>query len=145
MTVYIKDLRGPNIKKALGAARVFKRYHNRNKSGGNFGINIHFAEYPTQKYWSTAVELTGDHDLHDAIYSLTFAPIYQMSPQFFEIGDEIITRRNYKTMTFEDLMDMLNARLYELSYARLTKRRKKLMLKKEQGDKVKLYSKKYWK
>lgn len=113
MTVYIKDLRGPNVKKALGATRVFKRYHNRNYRGGEFGIFIHFAEnnrslqYSTRKrptWMHLTVGLTGDHDLHDVIYSLTFAPLAQ-------IGIEIIHERNYKTMTFEDLMDVMRTLL----------------------------------
>jgi len=36
----IGELRGAKIKKALGAERVVKRYHNKNKGWGNFGFTI---------------------------------------------------------------------------------------------------------
>jgi hypothetical protein len=38
--MYIKDLKSIVIKKKLNAESVCFRWHNKNKSGGNFGINI---------------------------------------------------------------------------------------------------------
>lgn len=36
----IKDLKSTVLRKKLGAESVRFRWHNKNKSGGNFGINI---------------------------------------------------------------------------------------------------------
>ena len=41
MGLMFSDLTGPKLKKMLGANRALRRYHNKNKSGGNFGINIY--------------------------------------------------------------------------------------------------------
>ena len=65
MTINMKDLTGPKLKKALGLNTAIKSYHNKNKSGGNFGINLR--ETPEGKLFV----LSGSHDLNGDVYGLT--------------------------------------------------------------------------
>ena len=66
----VKELNGRAIKKALGAQRVMFRWHNKNKSGGNFGINILGVNNGD---W----EISGHYDTNGNILSLRFGKIYQ--------------------------------------------------------------------
>lgn len=84
----IKELNGRAIKKALGAERVMFRWHNKNKSGGNFGINILGVN---KGDW----EISGHYDTEGNILSLRFGKIYQAgmalsNRDFKEIMDGIL-------------------------------------------------------
>jgi hypothetical protein len=64
-----EDLKGNVLKKLLGAEKVHYRWHNKNNSGGNFGINILWL---AGRHW----EITGDYDLNGNTKYLKFGPIY---------------------------------------------------------------------
>ena len=65
MTINMKDLTGPKLKKGLGLNKATKSYHNKNKSGGNFGIDLR--EVPEGKWFV----LSGSHDLNGDVYDLS--------------------------------------------------------------------------
>jgi hypothetical protein len=83
----IKELNGPAIKKALGCKSCLRRYHNKNKSGGNFGINI--IDINGQD-----VELSGDYNTEGDVIHLRFGRLYHAGIS--------ISERN-----FDVLMDMI--------------------------------------
>jgi hypothetical protein len=68
-----QELTGNTLKKLLGAKRVMYRWHNKNKTGGNFGINIYFSEEFNRE---TDKEITGFYDTNGDIRSLYFSPLY---------------------------------------------------------------------
>lgn len=67
------ELTGSAVKKGLKANRSMYRWHNKNKSGGNFGINIYFAEEFNR---DTDKELTGYYNSDGVVYSLSFGNLY---------------------------------------------------------------------
>lgn len=92
MVVFIDMLKGPNLKRDLGVRRVIKRWHNKNNSGGNFGINI------LMNVGDKDYELTGYHNVSGEVYSLTLAPLYRA------VGRKIIRPDNYRDMMYKDLI-----------------------------------------
>ena len=68
-----KELTGNILKKNLDAKRVMYRWHNKNKSGGNFGINIYYAEEFNRE---TDKELTGYYSTDGNVYRLRFGSLY---------------------------------------------------------------------
>jgi len=95
MVLFMDLMTGPNIKKSLNALSVSKRYHNKNKSGGNFGINVMFhRELKPGNY-----EFNGDYNTRGEIVRLTFAPMYQ------GVGVRIIRPDNYQTETYQSVMN----------------------------------------
>lgn len=93
--VNIKDLSGIKLKKALGIYKAVKRYHNKNASGGNFAIELRFSSQ-----LGDGIELSGMHDTDGIVRVLDIGPLY--SP-----GAPIITKENYKTMTFEKVIEVI--------------------------------------
>ena len=73
MAITIKQLSGNAVKKGLNAHKSHFRWHNKNKSGGNFGINIYFAEEFNRE---TDKEITGYYNKDGYIYNLRFSPLY---------------------------------------------------------------------
>ena len=71
--INIKELKGQEIKKQLNAFSCAFRWHNKNKSGGNFGINIYFTKEFNR---DTDKEITGYYNKEGNIYSLNFSPLY---------------------------------------------------------------------
>ncbi|MCK5013678.1 MAG: hypothetical protein KAS66_07650 [Candidatus Omnitrophica bacterium] len=69
MTINMKDLTGPKLKKGLGLNKATKSYHNKNKSGGNFGIILR--ETPEGKWFI----LNGAHDLNGDVYNLSIGSV----------------------------------------------------------------------
>lgn len=65
----IKDLKSSVIKKRLNAKQVCYRWHNKNKTGGNFGINICGVN-------SKDYEISGYYDLTGLVSGLRFGFIY---------------------------------------------------------------------
>lgn len=84
----IKELNGNAIKKALKAKSVCFRWHNRNNSGGNFGINIR--GLPKGEF-----EITGNYDTQGIVYGLCFGTIFW-------------SRLKMHENTFESLMNSIN-------------------------------------
>ena len=66
----IIQLNGNAIKKSLGIKRAMFRWHNKNKTGGNFGINLFGVN-------GIDCELTGSYDINGNIISLRFGRIYE--------------------------------------------------------------------
>jgi len=62
--INISELKGQQIKNALGIVRAIKRYHNKNKSGGNFGFTLIKGDR-----W---FDLNGYHDLSGHVKGLRF-------------------------------------------------------------------------
>ena len=89
----IKELTGPRLKKALGLRRAVRRYHNKNKSGGNFGINLY-------THTQGDYEITGDYDPLENIRLLSIGQLYQP-------GMLVCSNSNYKDYTFEYLISQL--------------------------------------
>jgi hypothetical protein len=71
MVVYFKMLNGKNLKHALGMCKVRQQYHNKNKGGGNFGINM-FPAYKERPIFC----LDGDYNLKGEVYKLRFSKLY---------------------------------------------------------------------
>jgi len=98
--INIKDLRGAKLKKSLGLKRVMKRWHNHNKSGGNFGINLY--QDGGQNY-----EITGDHNLAGKVTDLHFGHLWQCGVKLFDDSD-------YREWTYNKLIDFLNSSINKL-------------------------------
>ena len=89
----IKELTGPRLKKALGLRRAVRRYNNKNKSGGNFGINLH-------THSQGNFEITGDYDPYGTIRLLSIGQLYQP-------GMLVCRNENYKDYTFDYLISQI--------------------------------------
>lgn len=91
--INIKELRGPKLKKDLGLRRVVKRWHNRNKSGGNFGINLMTFKEPNY-------EITGYHDLKGNVTSLRVGELWG-------VGTTIFSKDTMHKWTYDKLILLL--------------------------------------
>ena len=87
------SLTGAAIKKALKANRCMYRGHNKNKTGGNFGINIYFAEGFNR---ATDREITGAYDTTGKVRLLKYGPLYSvginMQPENFETFEAMLDK-----------------------------------------------------
>ena len=87
--ITISELKGNRLKKDLGLERAFFRWHNKNKTWGNFGINL------ITKGDSDNFELTGNYRRPSGeVYSLRFGILYQI------VG-------NIPISTYEELISLL--------------------------------------
>lgn len=91
--INIKDLRGPKLKKDLVLRSVVKRWHNKNKSGGNFGINLYPFNEPNY-------EITGYHDLKGNVTSLRVGVLWQ-------VGTQIFTKNTMDKWTYDKLISVI--------------------------------------
>lgn len=66
----IRELKSAEIKKKLGAESVRFRWHNKNKSGGNFGLSIIGVK-------GRDYEISGYYNITGKLYDLRFGFIYQ--------------------------------------------------------------------
>ena len=78
------DLTGPKLKKLLGAKRAKMRWHNKNKSGGNFGFDIMYGDSYNRK---TDAELTGYYDPNRNLLSLRWGPAWESGTTIYKRGD----------------------------------------------------------
>ena len=97
--ININELKGFNLKKDINLKRVIKRWHNKNKSGGNFGINL-MTGGPKD------YELTGYHTINGDIYSLGLGELYQ-------VNTRIIDRDNYKDWDYEKLVNLVKKVIHD--------------------------------
>lgn len=65
----IKDIKGTILKKLMNAERSSFRWHNKNKSGGNFGIEILGID-------GKDYEISADYNTLGNFFHLRFGPIY---------------------------------------------------------------------
>lgn len=96
----IQELNGTKLKKDLGLRRVIKRYHNRNKSGGNFAYNLLMAG---EKVGAIHFELHGYHDIDGHITSLKLGRLYQLPFM------TLIEFKTGKTCDYGELVETLKA------------------------------------
>ena len=87
----MKELKGTALKKALNAKSVSMRWHNKNKSGGNFGFNIRGVPNTADDF-----ELTGNYNEHGEVFGLRFGKIFW--------GNHPFRVKNY-----DELIQVLNA------------------------------------
>jgi hypothetical protein len=97
MALNISELKGTELKKVINAQRVMKRYHNKNNSGGNFGIDIRLQN-------GDYYELGGNHNIKGEIWSLHFGKGYGL-------GAKIVRKDNYQTFTFNDLKGIMQSQM----------------------------------
>lgn len=71
--IQISELKGTTIKKRLGAYSASFRYHNKNKQGGNFGINIYMKKEFNR---ATDKEICGYYDKEGRIWALEYGELY---------------------------------------------------------------------
>lgn len=86
-----EELTGRKLKRDLGLKSASYRYHNKNNTGGNFGINLIASEEGDKDY-----ELTGHYDTAGVIRSLKFGELYQMDAAIdVEIYEKLIDKIKY--------------------------------------------------
>ena len=90
--ITINELTGAKLKKALHLKKASKGWHNKNKSGGNFGINM-----VTQDH--RFFELTGHHDTQGVIYHLALSANLRPVATFYNSDD-------YRDATFDNVILM---------------------------------------
>lgn len=80
----IKEIKGTSFKKILGCKSSSFRWHNKNKSGGNFGIELR--ELQGKDY-----EISGEYNINGNMSSIRFGYIYQAGVRFMiEDFEELI-------------------------------------------------------
>lgn len=79
----IKDLKGKRLKKLLNFNRAIKRYHNKNKSGGNFGFTL-VKITPSKRKEEVWLTLDGVYDTEGRIRILSFSTFDYRQKQVFE-------------------------------------------------------------
>ena len=97
MVLYFEELKGTNLKKVINAKRVSRQYHNKNLSGGNFGINIRLQN-------GKLYNLNGVYDTKRIVRCLSFGEGYSL-------GAKIIRNDNYASFSFNDLKQILKSKL----------------------------------
>ena len=73
------DLTGAKLKKMLNATKASRRYHNKNKSGGNFGINV----YTDGK---DSFEINGRYNTQGEITSLGVGRLWGMPTDYRSVS-----------------------------------------------------------
>ena len=63
-----KELTGARLKRSLGLKRASQQWHNKNKRGGNFGINL----WIEPRQYGNNYELTGTYNTDGVLTSLRF-------------------------------------------------------------------------
>lgn len=71
----IKDLKSLEIRKRLNAKHVHFRWHNKNSTGGNFGINILGVN-------GKDYEISGRYNEEGTLRSMRFGDIYECGKRF---------------------------------------------------------------
>ena len=84
------ELTGRKLKRDLGLKRALYRYHNKNNTGGNFGINLMAGE-DYKDY-----ELTGHYDTDGVIQQIKLGELYQVGVVLdVETYEELVDRIKY--------------------------------------------------
>lgn len=85
------DLTGRKLKRDLGLKSASYRWHNKNNTGGNFGINL-IAEEGDKDH-----ELTGTYDTEGVIRSLKYGELWQVGVAIdVETYEDLVDRIKYK-------------------------------------------------
>jgi len=99
------ELKTSELKRLLGAYRVIQRWHNKNKTGGNFGINIYFSK-DDDIIKGMDKEITGEYNTDGVITSLHFGDLYQCTgrlPTEAYTGIKTLAEIILKRKHFEEL------------------------------------------
>jgi hypothetical protein len=96
--INIKELSGHRLRKDLCLKYVVKRWHNHNKTGGNFGINLITGG-------EINFEITGYHNIEGKITTLQFKHLYGQTIYAKESLDKKIID---ETITYDYLINLLN-------------------------------------
>jgi hypothetical protein len=80
-----EELKLKEIKKALGFKSASMRYHNKNKSGGNFGTNLTKGTWG-QPDWKN-FEISGNYRLDGTLYDVSFGNAFQCGSNIREIDN----------------------------------------------------------
>ena len=91
--INIDELTGSKLKKALKLTKARKRYHNKNKTGGNFGMDLQ----KDGKWY----ELNGAYDTHGNIYRLAVGEIY-------DVKARILNPQNASEMEWDRLIPLIS-------------------------------------
>jgi len=67
------DLKTTQLRKLINANRIIQRWHNKNKHGGNFGINIYFGEDFIR---DRDKEITGEYNTDGVLTSVQFGELW---------------------------------------------------------------------
>ena len=97
--MHINELKSGLLKKRFGCTKCRFRYHNKNKSGGNFAIELHTMN-------GKSYDLHGYYDFCGTITSLDFGP-------FFQVGHEIPHENLGETLEY--ITNILNIQRGELA------------------------------
>lgn len=97
MALKFDELKGTKLKKVVNAKRVGKHYHNKNKSGGNFGITIRMKN-------DDVYQLNGYYNTDGVVYLMSFGEGYGL-------GKRIVRPDNYLDFTFADLSRIMKEKI----------------------------------
>lgn len=79
--ININEINNRQLKKILGLKQAKYRYHNKNKSGGNFGINFH---HPS----GNSYELCGRYRNDGTLTDIRFGKLWSMGRQLITIVED---------------------------------------------------------
>ena len=94
--INIKELKGNVFKKEFGLNRCMFEYHNKNKSGGNFGLNFYLNKDFDE---DTDFTLHGDYNINGEIFNLKIMSI--------RVGGFIINIPKEKRGDWKELIDYI--------------------------------------
>jgi len=100
-----KDINNNALKKVFGFSYARVRYHNKNKSGGNFGTNYVIGEYGKPGYENYEIEnyeIHGAYDTHGVLYQLGMGKAYQVG---YRIDPNSITSFDDLVMKFKNVIE----------------------------------------
>lgn len=90
-----KELSGARLKKSLNLIRANQRWHNKNKTGGNFGINL----IADKDFYGDNFEISGYYNTAAIIVGLRFGKLWQPGVEITDIleltYDNLVERLNY--------------------------------------------------
>jgi len=95
LAVNMNQLTGPKLKKELNLIKATKRYHNKNKSGGNFGIDLRIT--PKGKWFT----ISGYHNLDNEVTSARIG-------KSFNPGMTLINPNNYKFADYREFISTIS-------------------------------------
>ena len=95
------ELTGRRLKKDLGLHSAAQRWHNKNKSGGNFGINLIF----DPRLECLNFELTGHYFPDGEISSLAFGELYQPGTKIYPATPYL------HSLTYSGLIEIIKERI----------------------------------
>jgi hypothetical protein len=103
----IKDMKGTTLKKLMNAERSSFRWHNKNKRGGNFGIEIRGIE-------GKNFEISADYNILGNFFHLRFGPIYHAGMRLNLGQIETIEELCVRLKKIIEIMKNMDKRFHEM-------------------------------